>query len=264
MVAYGRLKDGEIKAGDEIFLIGSGVRTEVIEVGVFRPDLKPVEKLRAGEIGYIATGVKNISQCRVGDTIAHFKTKNINPLLIYQEPKPMVFTSFYPAKEADFERLKEGLNKLKLNDASLVFEPESSALGRGFKCGFLGLLHLEIISERLKREFNVNLVITTPSLSYQLFDRAGKEKIIYAAQQMPDANLISEMKEMWVRLEIVLPNQYLGPVMNLLKETEGIYKNTKYLTQERLIIEYEAPLREIIIDFYDRLKGLSAGYASMS
>jgi GTP-binding protein LepA len=269
VLAYVRIIDGEIKKGEQILLMASGAKGEAIEVGVLKPNLLPIEKLSAGEIGYIATGLKDVSQCRVGDTITSFKfqvsSSKMDALPGYKEPKPMIFASFYPTNDKDFEVLKDALSKLKLNDAALVFEPESSALGRGYKCGFLGMLHLEIISERLRREFDLNLVITTPSLTYKLVKKYVKEEtMIYSAHQMPEPHLIEKMEEMWAKLEIVSPSQYLGKVMELLGGLEGTYKETRYLTSERLIIEHEIPLREIIVDFYDKLKSITSGYASMS
>ena len=265
VLAYVRIIDGEIKKGDQILLMSSGSKSEAIETGIFKPNLIPAQKLSAGEIGYIATGLKNVGLCRVGDTITLANKKAEKPLPGYKEPKPMLFASFYPTNEKDFDFLKDALGKLKLNDAALVFEPESSALGRGFKCGFLGMLHLEIVSERLRREFNLNLVITTPSLTYKLIKKhVDGEKLIYSAHQMPEPHLIEKMEELWVKIEIVSPSQYLGKVMQLLEGLGGIYKETKYLTAERLIVEYEAPLREIIVDFYDNLKSATSGYASMS
>jgi len=264
VLAYCRIIDGEIKKSDSILLMVSGAKGEAIEVGIMKPNLVPAEKLAAGDIGYIATGLKEVGLCRVGDTITNFRAPAEKPLPGYKEPKPMIFASFYPANDKDFIILKDALGKLKLNDAALVFEPESSALGRGYKCGFLGMLHLEIISERLRREFNLNLVLTTPSLTYKIINSRNEEEIIYSAHQLPEPHLVLEMKELWAKLEIVSPAQYLGKVMQLLEGLEGEYKETRYLTTERLIIEYEVPLREIIVDFYDSLKSVTSGYASMS
>jgi len=280
VLAFVRIVDGEIKKGEQILLIASGAKGEAIEIGIMKPNLAAMEKILAGEIGYIATGFKDVGQCRVGDTITSIDLRaclparqglgadgrgQVNPLPGYKEPKPMIYASFYPANDKDFVILRDALSKLKLSDGALVFEPESSALGRGYKCGFLGMLHLEIISERLKREFDLNLVITTPSLTYKLIaNHTAEETLIYSAHQMPEPHLIEKIEEMWAKLEIVSPSQYLGSVMELLGGTEGVYKDTRYLTAERLIVEHEAPLREIIVDFYDRLKSITSGYASMS
>jgi len=270
VLAYVRLKDGEIKKGDKIMFLASKTRIEVLEIGVLRPQQKPAEKLSSGEIGYIATGLKEVALCRVGDTIVHWPASGaISPLPGYKEPNPMVFASFYPAvlekQEAqDYNLLRDALSKLKLSDAALVFEPESSdALGRGFKCGFLGMLHLEIVSERLRREYKLNLIVTTPSVVYQVKERNGQELIIYSPQKLPDASRVEEIREPWVKLEVISPSEYLGVVMKLLQTIDGTYCDTQYIGTQRVVITYEAPLREIIVDFYDKLKSVTSGYASM-
>jgi GTP-binding protein LepA len=265
-LAYVRIVEGKVVPGEKILLKGSCAQAEVLEVGVFKPQLTQKNSLEAGEIGYVATGLKDVSLCRVGDTLTSFLHQAQSALPGYKEPEPMVFASFYPSEEANFDHLKDSLNKLKLNDASLVFEPESSeALGRGFKCGFLGMLHLEIVSERLKREYDLNLIVTTPSVAYQIKEKySQKEKTIYSPQEMPDPTKLEEIKEPWIKLEIICPNNYLGPVMRLMQSSGGVYKATQYLGAERVIIKYEAPLREIIVDFYDKLKSITSGYASMS
>lgn len=275
VLAYVRMVDGEIKRGDKIVLMASGARSEVVEVGNFKPNLVAVPKLSAGEIGYIATGLKDVSLCRVGDTITfHPAGSEIKPLAGYQEPKPMIFASFYPSTSSgqvpnesqDYNLLREALEKLKLSDASLVFEPEySEALGRGFKCGFLGMLHMEIVTERLSREHNIKLVVTMPNVVYHLTEKGkSEETIVYSPQQLPDASRIDEMREPWIKLEILTPAEYLGTVMKLSQSLGGTYLNTQYLTNDRVMLSYEVPLREIIVDFYDKLKGATSGYASMS
>ncbi len=242
-IAYIRVVDGQVKRGDKIIMLASKAAAEVIEVGVFKPQLTKIDSLKAGEIGYLATGLKDVSQCRVGDTIG--TVIQGRALSGYQEPKSMVFASFYPVQADDYNLLKDGLAKLKLNDASLQYQPESSkGLGRGFRCGFLGMLHLEIISERLKREYGSNLIVTSPLVSYQVSR--------------------NQIKEPWVNLEIVSPSQYLGQVMKLLTKTRGKYQDSQYLSPERVLVKYQAPLNEIIVDFYDQLKNITAGYASMS
>jgi len=284
VIAFVRIVDGQVKPGQKILMLASGAQSEVLEVGIFKPELTSAENLKAGEIGYLATGLKDVSLCRVGDTITISRTVpwtasrgqsskcGLKPLPGYREPKPMVFASFYPAAEADFERLKDGLNKLKLNDASLVFEPESSeALGRGFQCGFLGLLHLEIVNERLKREYDLDLVITAPSVSYKItFRQAQGIMNINSVSQLPEWSQIKEIQEPWLRLEVISPASYIGQVMKVLENLDGLYKDTRYLSPTRVIIEYEAPLREMIVGrsgtepFYDQLKSATAGYASMA
>ena len=270
VIAYVRIVDGEIKKGDKVEMLASGVQTEVIEVGVFRPTQVKTDILKAGEIGYIATGLKGIGQCRVGDTITanseQRTANNIIPLSGYKEPKPLIFASFYPVDANDYDILKDGLEKLNLSDASLSYEIEScEGLGRGFRCGFLGMLHLEIVSERLKREYNLNLVTTSPSVSYQMVnDSQEGYKIISSASDFPEMSKFMEIKEPWVSLEIITPTIYLGQAMKIMENLRGVYGETQYLNSARVLIKYEAPLSEIIIDFYDKLKNATAGYASMS
>lgn len=302
VLAYVRMVDGQIKRGDKIMFMASAARVEAIEVGIFTPGLKPTDKLSAGEIGYIATGLKEVALCRVGDTItiANWHEYNTNitnnnsgksvsklaqisdikPLPGYKEPNPMVFASFYPStlrqaqgklisgqvhnEAQDYNQLRDALSKLKLSDAALVFEPESSdALGRGFKCGFLGMLHLEIVAERLRREYNLELIVTTPSVVYRVKKKNGEEITIYSPQQLPDPSVIDEIREPWVKLEVISPSEYLGVVMKLLQTIGGTYFDTQYIGTQRVVISYEAPLREIIVDFYDKLKSVTSGYASM-
>ncbi len=264
VIAYIRAIDGEIKKGQKIKMLVSKAESEIIEVGVFSPGLTKTQSIQAGEIGYIATGLKDISKCRVGETLA-LSGQKTESLPGYQEPKPVVFASFYPAQANDYNLLKDSLAKLKLNDAALSYEPESSeGLGRGFRSGFLGMLHLEIVSERLKREKKLDLIVTSPSVNYQVKNEKGNLISVSSPSDLPEANQIEEIKEPWVSLEIITPNQYLGSVMKLLKSLRGDYKETKYLSAERVLIEYETPLSEIIIDFYDRLKNISSGYASMN
>ncbi|MBU2068251.1 translation elongation factor 4 [Patescibacteria group bacterium] len=268
VIAYVRIVDGQIKANDKITMMASKAKTDVIEVGALKPEMVKIKSLSAGQIGYIATGLKNVNQCRVGDTITN--DLGVSPLIGYQEPKPMVFASFYPTEAEDYDLLKDGLSKLELNDAALQYEPEScEGLGRGFRCGFLGMLHLEIILERLKREYKLNLIVTTPSVSYQIIVRNKKEQVISSAvissaNDLPEMNLIDEIREPWVSLEIITPNQYIGSIMKLLEGTRGEYKDTQYLSPERVLIEYHIPLNEIIVDFYDQLKNTTSGYASMN
>ncbi len=269
VVAHIRLVDGEIKTEDKIYLMGSKVKVEAIEVGHFKPELVSFNKLEAGEIGYIATGLKEIEKCRVGDTITNLKSQisnlEIEPLRGYQEPQPMVFASFYPVDLDDYDELHDGLRKLKLNDASLVFETESlPVLGRGFRCGFLGMLHLEIISERLKRDYGLDLIITSPAVIYKVIDKKDSTKFIYNVSELPEPNQMKEIQEPWVKLEIILPSSYFGSVVKLFETLRGAYKDTKYLSEDKLIIELEEPLGEIIAGFYDKLKSITSGYGSMS
>ncbi len=265
VIAYVRIIDGEIKTGEKIQLLKTETGAVAKEIGFFNPELISQNTLSAGEIGYIATGIKEPGRVRVGDTIIKATSVGIEPLFGYQEPKSMVFASLYPENPDDFELLTEGLSKLKLNDPSLIFEPETKeGLGRGFRCGFLGTLHTEIVSERLRREFNLGLVISTPSVVYRVIDQKDKEQFIYSATDWPDSSYIKRAEEPWVLLKVLTPTKYLGPISELLKKFKGNYIETKYLGTEKVLLNYEAPLREIITKFYDNLKNLSQGYASMS
>lgn len=274
VVAQVRMIDGKIEKGDQIYFLGTKTRSEIIELGVIKPQLEKTELLEAGAVGYIATGLKEVGKCRVGDTITKYESsfkdakeieEKIKPLPGYKEVKPTVFASLYPVDGDDYPELRDALEKLKLNDASLSFEPESStALGRGFRCGFLGMLHLEIISERLTREYDMNLVITTPSVSYKIIKSDGKEIIIFSPADMPDPGLIQKIQEPWAKLEIILPKDRIGSIMKLAENSRALYKSTNYLSEDRVILEYEIPLINIIVDFYDNLKSVSSGFASMN
>lgn len=274
VIAQVRIMDGTIKKDDQIYFLKTKTKTEILEIGVIKPELEKTTFLEAGDIGYIATGLKEVDKCRVGDTITKYESdfkntedieEKIKPLAGYKEVKPTVFASVYPIDGDDYPELRDALEKLKLNDASLSFEPESStALGRGFRCGFLGMLHLEIISERLTREYDMNLVITTPSVSYQITTSNGKETEIFSPAGMPDPSIIQEIKEPWAKLEIILPEEKIGSIMKLAENSRALYKSTNYLSQNRVILEYEIPLINIIVDFYDNLKSISSGFASMN
>lgn len=266
VIAYVRVFGGSIKAGDKIKLFASKASPDVIEVGYFVPQLKKESGLLAGEIGYIATGLKNPGQVRVGDTIFKISDGRLaEPLHGYQEPRPVVFASFYPENNDDYDVFKDALSKLKLTDASLVYEPESSpALGRGFRLGFLGMLHIEIISERLRREFGLKLIISTPSVEYRVTAAKGTVLTVRSASALPDPSMIQEIEEPMVDLEILSPVAYMGQLMKLVAETRSQYEATDYLSKEVVILKYRVPLAEIITDFYDRLKSVSSGYASMS
>ncbi|MBU3965465.1 translation elongation factor 4 [Patescibacteria group bacterium] len=284
VVVYVRVVDGEIKTKDAISLMASGAKGEVIEAGIFIPELKQSNGLSAGEIGWIATGLKELEKCRVGDTITMSNVKcqmskgeeNIESLPGYKEPKPMVYASFYPKDGNDFDVLRDAFKKLKLMDAAFTFEPESSlALGRGFRCGFLGLLHLEIISERLKREFNLSFELTTPSVIYKIKRRGalptGRQakfpeelEPIFSANELPDAGAVSEIHEPWAEIEIITPTEHIGKIMALMEKTRGVYRKTDYLNALSAILTYEAPLANVITKLHDSLKSASAGFASMN
>jgi len=255
VVAYVRIVSGSIRANQKINLVAGRTKSEIKELGYFLPQMKAQKELLAGEIGYIATGIKEPGKVRVGDTIA---TEDSEPLPGYEEAKPMVYASLYPASADNFDDLKEALVKLKLSDPSLTFELESKeSLGRGFRCGFLGTLHAEIISERIKREFDIDLIISSPSVAYMVNDQ-----LIYSASDWP--NNVVNCQEPWVELEIITGAKYMGAIIDLLKDLRGEYVKTDYMTTERQVIIYEIPLREIIVNLYDKIKGVSQGYGSMN
>lgn len=268
VLAYVKIIDGEARAEDKILTLATKHPSSVIEVGYFSPELKKSDVLSAGSIGYIATGFKSVEDCRVGDTIALQKfSVGAEPLPGYKEVQPMVYASLYPKEGEDYNFMRDALGKLKLNDAAFTFDPESNqALGRGFRCGFLGLLHLEIIQERLNREFEIDPVITTPSVVYEISTKGGKsEKIkIYSPLDLPDPSVVESIEEPYVKLDIISPSSYLGGLMELMNSTRAEYKNTEYLDNERLILTFEAPLTDVIIDLHDRLKSVSSGFASMN
>jgi GTP-binding protein LepA len=267
VLAYVKIIDGEVRSEDKILTLATKQPSSVIEVGYFSPELRKSDALSAGSIGYIATGFKSVEDCRVGDTIAlqKFSTGAL-PLPGYKEVQPMVYASLYPKEGEDYNFMRDALGKLKLNDAAFTFDPESNqALGRGFRCGFLGLLHLEIIQERLNREFEIEPVITTPSVVYEIKMKDRKEKMrIFSPLDLPDPSTIESIEEPYVKLDIISPSSYLGGLMDLMNNTRYEYKNTEYLDNERLILTFEAPLTDVIIDLHDRLKSVSSGFASMN
>lgn len=275
VIAYVKIVDGEVKSGDKIKMMASGAENEVLETGFFAPELKKKDKLVSGEIGWIATGLKEIEKCRAGDTITKERSENemivqgkIEPLPGYHEPKPMVYASFYPTEGDDYFFLREALSKLKLTDAAFTFEPESSSvLGKGFRSGFLGLLHLEIIAERIKREHDVNFILTAPSVIYKIKRRGSKDtqlEDVYSASHLPKPEVIAEMHEPWAKVDIITPAEYIGKVMTLMESIRGVYVKTDYINASQVIIQYEAPLANIITDLHDNLKSVSSGFASMS
>lgn len=264
VIAFVRVIDGEIFDGEKIKLMATNTPAEIKELGYLNPLFSAKQKITAGDIGYIATGVKEPGKVHAGDTIIKLGSDEL-ALEGYQEPKPMVFASLYPENPDDFDNLKVALSKLKLQDPALVFEAEmKEALGRGFNCGFLGTLHIEIISERLEREFGLKLVISTPSVVYKIIDNKGREVSIHSAADWPDQSTIRSSEEPWVSLEVISPTNYIGKLMDILKALNGNYLDTNYLTPERAIIVFETPLRGIIANLYDKIKTASQGYASMN
>ncbi|HOW60310.1 MAG TPA: translation elongation factor 4 [Candidatus Moranbacteria bacterium] len=267
VLAYVRIVDGHVKRDNEIRMMENHKESGVVEVGYFKPGLVATEILTAGDIGYIATGLKSVDHCRVGDTITVEDDRVlVKSLPGYKEVKPMVYAGLYPLEGDAYNFMRDALEKLKLNDAAFVFEPESNAaLGKGFRCGFLGLLHLEIIKERLEREFNFSPTITTPSVVYEIKLKGEQEnKKIYSASQMPDPSMIEEISEPYVKIDIITPAKYLGAIMDLMSSLRSIYLNTEYIDTERIVLSFEVPLTDIIVNFHDDLKSVSSGYASMS
>ena len=266
VIAYIRVIDGTIKKGEKIRLMATKSHSETLEIGIFKPHHEAKKELTAGEIGYIVTGFKSVEECKVGDTIAHEKeVRDIEPLQGYKEVKPFVFAGIFTREGDDYPALRDAIGKLKLNDASLDYEPEhSGALGFGFRCGFLGLLHLEIFQERLWREYDLDVVVTVPSVAYKITKKNGTEFIAHTPQEFIDPSLVEKIEEPWVNLDIISPKEYIGAIMSLLSEKRGIYKDTEYLDETRAIIRYEAPMAAILTDFYDKIKSVSSGYASIN
>ncbi len=264
VVSYIRVVDGTIAPGDGVTLAATGDRQDVSEVGVLLPAATPVGRLGPGETGYLITGVKQIDRIRVGDTVMSAADPATEPLPGYAEPKPMVFSGLFPSDGEDFERLREALDKLRLNDASLVFEPETSrALGFGFRVGFLGLLHMDIVRQRLEREYGLDLVATAPSVEYGITLKEGAELHIRSPQDMPDANSIARLEEPYVRALILAPTQYIGTIMDLVTQKRGKQVSMHYLSPERVELSYDLPLAEIVFDFFDNLKSRTRGFASL-
>ncbi len=273
VIAYVRVYNGTFSRDNPMVFMRSGLKSDILEVGFFSPELREKKELAAGEIGYVATGLKQIEGVKIGDTLTDFRDQILPDQVLagYKEPQPMVFANIFPQSEgeerqsSDFNVLKDALAKLTLNDSSIFVEQTSSeALGRGFRCGFLGMLHLDIVVERLKREYQLEIVVTSPSVLYKILDRrTNTEELVYSPFEY-DPNIAAYIQEPYVRLEIVTPKAYLGFVMKVLDGIRGIYQNTNYLDEDTLVIVYEAPLADIITDFYDKLKSASSGYASLS
>ena len=277
VIAYVRVVDGQVSRRNRLRLMSTSVVTEALEVGVFRPTLTQVDTLSTGEVGYIATGLKEVRQCRVGDTVTLEDHPPTESLPGYQPLKPMVFSGLYPAEGEDYLSLREALEKLQLNDAALFYEPETSqALGFGFRCGFLGLLHMDIVQERLEREFDLTIIATAPSVAYEVVLADGKAITVESPSKLPPPHQMTEIREPWLDMTIITPSRYLGGVMQLLSNCRGESKRMEYLqgtspvtdsssasSDPRVRLEYQVPLSEILVEFYDRLKSHSQGYASV-
>ena len=264
VVAYVRLVDGRITSREAMLPMASRAEFKPVEVGIFTPQLEPVEELIAGEVGYVATGLKTIRECRVGDTLTSAAHRASQPLPGYQPAKPMVFAGIYPVEGEDYSDLKDALEKLQLNDASLVYQFETSqALNFGFRCGFLGMFHMEIIQERLEREYDLNIIVTSPSVEYEAVLRSGDLIRIDSPAELPEEVEIAEIREPWMRIEIFTPTEFYGTVMDLVKKRRGIFIEQDYPTSTRVQLIYEIPLAEMIVDFFDQLKSRTRGYASL-
>jgi len=264
VIAYVRVVDGKITADDTLHLMESGSQMKPVEVGIFAPDLKPTEALLAGEVGYIATGLKTVRQCRVGDTITNIKKPSDDPLPGYRKVKPMVFAGIYPVEGEAYGDLKDALEKLQLNDASLVYEPETSqALNFGFRCGFLGMFHMEIIQERLEREYDLDIIVTAPSVEYEVLVRDGKSLRIDSPAELPAEDEIMEIREPWMKIQIFTPTDFYGTVMDLVTKRRGTFVDQEYPAPNRVQLNFEIPLSELIVDFFDQLKSRTRGYASL-
>ncbi|MBI4329156.1 MAG: elongation factor 4 [Chloroflexi bacterium] len=271
VLAYVRIFDGSVRPGQPLQLMSSGRSMDPLEVGVFAPQLQPVEGLSCGEVGYIATGLKDVRDCRVGETITEARRPATAPLPGYNPLKPMVFAGFYPAEGSDSDALRDAIEKLQLNDAALSFEPEASvALGFGFRCGFLGMLHMDIVRERLEREYGLSVLITAPSVAYEVAKSGGSVVTIRNPSDLPDPGVIQEVREPWIKAVILVPHTFIGPVMDLMTERRGQYVGMEYLRrgealggQARVLLEYEMPLAEMLSSFFDQLKSRTQGYASL-
>ncbi|MGH2599943.1 MAG: translation elongation factor 4 [Dehalococcoidia bacterium] len=277
VIAYVRVVDGSLRVGQRLKLMSNSRELEPLEVGTFRPALLPGATLLTGEVGYIATGLKNVKDCRVGDTFTDRTHGAAEPLPGYQPAKPMVFAGIYPQQANDYPVLRDALEKLKLNDAALVYEPESStALGFGFRCGFLGLLHMEIVQERLEREYDLQLLATAPSVEYQVTKTNGQELVVDNPAELPPPQEVAEVREPWMNISVIAPSRHIGAVMELVTNRRGIFKKMEYLDHvqggnadgptggdARVLLEYQIPLSEMLVDFYDQLKSGTQGYASL-
>ncbi|NMC30569.1 MAG: elongation factor 4 [Pelolinea sp.] len=264
VIAYVRVFNGTVDMQGKFLLMETNVETDPIEIGVFAPNMKPVSVLSAGDVGYIATGLKTVKDCRVGDTLTDKNDPAAEALPGYKHPKPMVFAGVYPVEGEDYDNLKDALAKLQLNDASLIFTPETSqALNFGFRCGFLGLFHMEIFQERLEREYDLDIVLTAPTVEYRVILRNGEEVLIDSPAMLPDESTIEQIQEPWMNLSVFTPTEFYGAVMELVKRRLGTFVSQEYPSPNRVQLNFELPLSEMIVDFFDELKSKTRGYASM-
>ncbi|MDR2816638.1 MAG: translation elongation factor 4 [Proteiniphilum sp.] len=263
IIAYYKVMNGSLRKSDMVKFINTGKEYDADEVGILRLNMAPKEEVGCGDVGYIISGIKTSKEVKVGDTITHVKRPATKAIEGFEEVKPMVFAGVYPIESEDFENLRSSLEKLQLNDASLTFQPESSvALGFGFRCGFLGLLHMEIVQERLEREFNMDVITTVPNVSYKVYDKKGNMKEVHNPGGLPDITLIEHIEEPFIRASVITNTAYIGPIMTLCLGKRGVLIKQEYVSGDRMEIIYDLPLGEIVIDFYDKLKSISKGYAS--
>ena len=263
IIAYFKIVNGSIKSGDEVAFINTGKEYTADEIGVLKMEMSPRKELHCGDVGYIVSGIKTATEVKVGDTITHVERPCDKAISGFEEVKPMVFAGLYPIETEDFENLRASLEKLQLNDASLTFQPESSvALGFGFRCGFLGLLHMEIVQERLDREFNMDVITTVPNVSYLVYDKQGGVKEVHNPAGMPEVTLIDHIEEPYIKASIITTTNFIGPIMTLCLGKRGELLKQEYISGNRVELHYSMPLGEIVIDFYDKLKSISKGYAS--
>jgi GTP-binding protein LepA len=264
VIAYVRVTDGALRPTQRVLMMQTGVTADLLEMGVFRPRMSTIDGLQAGEVGYLATGLKSVADCRVGDTVTDAARPAAEALEGYRPAKPMVFAGFFPMESTDYPLLRDALDKLKLNDASLVYEPENSvALGFGFRCGFLGLLHMEIVQERLERDYGLNLLATVPSVEYEVLTTGGETLTVDNPAEMPSPDRIQEIYEPWMQISVVSPTAYIGTIMELVTTRRGEYQKMEYIDEGRVLLQYAIPLSEILVDFYDQLKSRTQGYASL-
>ncbi|MFZ5801716.1 MAG: translation elongation factor 4 [Candidatus Omnitrophota bacterium] len=265
VIVYVRVVDGRVKLHDAVLMMNSRGRYEVEEIGIFNPNPEPVAELAQGEVGYLVAGIKDIADVKIGDTVTLVERPAAKPLEGYQDVKPMVFCGLYPIAEKDFPLLRDALGKLRLNDSSFQYEPESSdSLGHGFRCGFLGLLHMDISKERLEREFNLELIITAPNVVYRVVPKTGEPFFIESPTRLPPVQEIERIEEPYIKIHIMIPAANLGSIMQLCQDRRGTYISTEYLDTERVMLTYEIPFAEVLMDFYDKIKSMTAGYGSLN
>ena len=265
VVSFIRIFDGSITKNKTIRMIGTNTEAQALEIGFFRPKFEAQPEIKTGEVGYIVTGLRDVSKARVGDTVTLKEFKDVEQLPGYKLVKPMVYATIFPTSAEDYPELRDAMEKLKLSDAALSFEPENiPSIGFGFRTGFLGLLHMDIVQERLSREYGLDLVLTAPSVAYRIALTNGQEKVIHTPAEWPDPSIIGSVQEPWMKVEILTPAEYIGSILDISIQRRAISKDIKYLGQDRVLMEFEMPLANIIVDFYDKLKSVSSGYASLN